>query len=1104
MKAVKLVVNSFFGCAKPERGILSVCLLVCFFSSTVSANCEDWIARVVSIQGNVDVQVDGNKTWVSAKLQQTFCEGDVVRVNNTSRAALELHNETIIRLNQNSTLVLSGPKKEVSWVDLIKGSLHSITRVPRSLKIKTPFVNAAVEGTEFQVQVNDDHTLVGVIEGVVAVSNDHGSLRLKHDQSAVTYKGKAPVLRLDIKPTDSVQWSLYYPRTSVAELKQIEDVLAAGQVDAAEKMLAGNNSADALALRSIIAIAKNKKDQALTLSQQAIQSDSASVAAHIAHSYVLQARFNLSKALQAAKKAVQISNQNAIAWVRLSELHLSLGELSEGLAAAKRAVEIEPNLARTQTLLGFAHLLQYETEKAKQAFTRSIELDSSDPLARLGNGLATIREGKLKQGRREIEIAASLDTNNSVIRSYLGKAYYEEKRNKLAADQFALAKQMDPKDPTPWLYDAIRKQSDNDPVGALSDLRRSKALNNNRAVFRSTQFLDRDAAARSVSQAGIYGILGAEQLALVNGWDAVNLDFTNHSAHRFLADTYARMPRHKIARVSELLQSQLFQPLNADPVRPQLLETNLGAAGNSGVQDSTYGEYSSLFSKDGTRYRLGAVVGSDNTFAEDVNVSGVHKSFAYSVGQYHYETDGFRDNNDLKQDIYNIFLQSSLNASTDIQAEFRSVESEYGDLDLFFDVNSFSPTERNNRETRLSRIGINHRLDNNSRVLVSLINKKNKYLSSTTTTTQTIIPLPTAPFSGVSVSTDVSGNIDDSDADTVELQFVRQQKDLSYVAGIGYFDEDRDNTSTQDLTVTFDPALQAFFMLPPVLTNNLSVTNNVNASYKNIYVYANKSIGDDLLLTLGAAYDDMKSSVFDVSEFNPKLGLTWNGLKDTAIRMAYFEGIGRPINAEHTIEPTQVAGFNQIFDDFAGSKTRRYGIGIDHKWNKEFSAGMELSWRKLESPTFSGSGNVIDMRDEQLHRGYIQWHYDKNMVLSAEFYQEEQKGVFISPNKLITKFAPLSARVFWQGGNYSSLIATYVNQEVIDIPLTGEDTFWTVDLSVGLKLPRRLGEFRIEVKNLLDKNFSYYVNDRLSKARGPISPRFVPERQIFARFVYAF
>ena len=254
---------------------------------------------------------------------------------------------------------------------------------------------------------------------------------------------------------------------------------------------------------------------------------------------------------------------------------MSFADLDDALEAAQKAAAIDPSLSRTQTVLGFAYLTQVKTTESKKAFERAIELDQGDPLPRLGLGLAMIREGDLDAGRGELDIAVSLDPDNSLLRSYLGKAYYEEKLDKQAADQYEMAKSLDPKDPTPYFYDAIRKQTTNRPVEALQDMQKAIELNDNRAVYRSRLQLDSDLAARSASLGRIYSDLGFQQLGLVEGWKSVNTDPTNFSAHRFLADSYSILPRHEIARVSELLQSQLLQPLNMTPIQPHLAESNL-------------------------------------------------------------------------------------------------------------------------------------------------------------------------------------------------------------------------------------------------------------------------------------------------------------------------------------------------------------------------------------------------------------------------------------------------------------------------------------------------------------------------------------------------
>ena len=141
--------------------------------------------------------------------------------------------------------------------------------------------------------------------------------------------------------------------------------------------------------------------------------------------------------------------------------------------------------------------------------------------------------------------------------------------------EYTIAKELDPKDPTPWFYDAIAKQTTNRPVEALQDMQKAIELNDNRAVYRSRLLLDSDLAARSAALAGSTLIWASSSLALVEGWKSVNTDPTNFSAHRFLADSYSVLPRHEIARVSELLQSQLLQPINITPIQPRLAESNL-------------------------------------------------------------------------------------------------------------------------------------------------------------------------------------------------------------------------------------------------------------------------------------------------------------------------------------------------------------------------------------------------------------------------------------------------------------------------------------------------------------------------------------------------
>ncbi|MGH8646634.1 MAG: FecR domain-containing protein [Gammaproteobacteria bacterium] len=613
--------------------------------------CEPWAAKVVSIEGRVEASRIGEPRWVPARLKQTFCPGDRVRIESRSRAAVLLANQTILRLDEGRALTFTQVKSaEPSLLDLLKGAIHFLSRTPAQLRINTPFVSAGVEGTEFVLRVAAGETRLWVFEGRVRFSNAQGSLMLASGEAAAAQAGRAPQRRVVVRPREAVQWALYYPplidyrlasypvgpdalgirealkfyrhddlSSAFASLDKVPDAVRAasyhalraglllnvGRVDEARADLdralkLEPKNATVYALQSVILMVQNEQEQALSLARKAEELDPRSPIPKVALSYAYQAKFDLEKARQNIEQAIALAPTEALAYARLAELQLSRGDLERAVTTAKTAVALDPDLARTQAVLGFAYLTEIDIEQAKATFRKAIELDPASPLPRLGLGLAKIRDGELKEGTQEMEIAASLDPNNSLARSYLGKAYFEEKRGGLASSEFEIAKQLDPNDPTPWFYDAIHKQTTNRPVEALHDLQQAIELNDNRAVYRSSLLLDQDEAARSASLGRIYNDLGFQQLGLVEGWKSVNTDPNYYSPHRLLADNYAALPRHEVARVSELLQSQLLQPINITPVQPNLAESNLLLLEGSGPSSPSFNEFNPLF----TRNRL--------------------------------------------------------------------------------------------------------------------------------------------------------------------------------------------------------------------------------------------------------------------------------------------------------------------------------------------------------------------------------------------------------------------------------------------------------------------------------------------------------------------
>jgi predicted Zn-dependent protease len=1100
--------------------------------------CEPWVARLSSVQGHVERRVAGQEQWRPAGLRTAFCEGDAVRVRDNSRAALTLNNDTIVRLDQNTTVTFTGMRPdEPAWLDLVNGIAHFISRVRQSFKVVTPFVNAAVEGTEFLVAVREQEAQITVLEGRVAARNTQGELLLATGQTAVATASRTPALRTLVKPRAAVHWALYYPAIldfEAAAFTQLpgqwrqaaQDSLrayragditgalnridplpaqqteltpvyllraslrlsvgrvaeAAGDLDAVSAL--ADNPSPALALKSIIAVVQNQPARALELARQAVAANATDSAAALALSYAQQAHFDVEAALATLQSAVQQAPENALLWARLAELYLSVAELDAALDAAEQATQLSPDLARTQSVLGFANLAQININNAEQAFYRAIELDQAAPLSRLGLGLVTIRRGQLEQGRHQIELAASLDPNNSLIRSYLGKAYFDEKRDRIAATELSLAKRLDPNDPTPWFYDAIRKQTENRPIEALRDMQKSIELNDNRAVYRSQFLLDQDLAARSASLARIYSDLDFDQLALVEGWKSVNTDPGNYSAHRLLADSYAALPRHQIARVSELLQSQLLQPINLTPLQPELAEANLLLYEGLGPSDSSLLEFNPLFTRNRLALQGSAVIGGNDTFGNNLVHSGVHDNWSYSIGQYHYESDGFRDNNDQEQNIYNLFVQNAVSFKTSVQAEVRISDIDRGDLPLRFDPDEFSESSHQNLDAERYRVGFHHSLNPRSELVGSLI-----WADQDDT-------LKDSDFGEFRADVNTDGYL-------AELQHLFRYGQFRITSGAGHFDGDTDEKVVIDFGPPFAPT---------------QTREKADIDHDNLYVYSHTDILKNATIIAGLSYDDYSDNIIDRDQWSPKIGAVWDITRSTTLRAAAFRVLTRTVASEQTIEPTQVAGFNQLYDDLEGSKSKRYGVALDKQFSNRLYGGLEYSKRDVDAsfqviplPPAPSEVNIASS-EEVLLRSYLYWTPNESVALSAEYqYEDIDRDQDFPPDLLTgtpftdleTHRLPLGIVIHRPSGWFGGLKATYVDQEgrFLDqflLSTTAEDDdFWVVDAGVGYRLPKRHGFLSVGVKNLLDESFKFQDTD-------PVSPTFYPERLVFGRITVSF
>lgn len=1078
----------------------------------VAQECEAFLAELTGVEGVVEINRAESGTWARVALGDVVCIEDSVRVLAYARASLRLPDGTVLRLTEGTTLHgAEGQNGERTLWDVVRGLIHVISRDPRSLRFNTPFANAGLEGTEFVIDVSETQTRITVVEGVVEMSGAGGIVRVVAGQRATARADAATAIVAAPDLTEFLAWAVYYSPVWSLETPEPDAEpppdrandpqfyagraagrLAVGSIDGARADLAralaiDPGHAEALALEAVVAADLNDSREALRAAEAAVLAGPDSGTALVALALVQRERFDLAAAREILGQAVAASPDSAIAWARLAELELEMGSLSAARQSARRAAELDPALSHAPTVLGFAELMNLRFSDAESSFRRAIVLDQSAPLPRLGLGLALIRRGELEAGRAELELAVLLSPNDAILRSYVAKAYFDEQRESLSEVLLDLAQRLEADEPTSWMYAGLQKQAANRPVEAMRDFRRASALSDNEVVYRSRLRLDEDLAVRSAAHARPFRDLGFDQLALVSGWQSVLDTPSDYSGHRMLADSYSSLPRHQIARVNELFVSQLLQSTNLTAIPPQLAEPNLFIGNFLGVDSLAFSEFNPLLARNHVTVQGSGLAGGNDTRSHDLTLSGIDDRLSFSLGQFRFETNGLRENNDLESTVDNAFVQFRPNASTSLLGEFRSTDTVKGDLGFLFDPTNFSSLLRQSDEVDALRLGF-HRIRNDRTQLLGSAQFYDGDLAAS------IGPV-------FSLNSRIEGY-------SYDLQSYHRLPRWKIASGVTFVRKDSIESSL------------AMIPLPvPPFQSEQSTTTVTRAEQLSAYSYTQFAWTDKLTAIIGTSLDVMDNQDRDYRNISPKAGLVWEPMSGTTVRLAAFRTLQGPLVSKEIVpprlEPTQVAGFNQFFFGSEGDEAARLGLGMDQQASDSLHWGAELSARDIQSKIFVvdvGGGNTVlpVETDETLARAYAYWTLTDTMALSAEFQREtiDNNGDVLADGyaTLRTTRVPLGLRYFHPRGLRAGLETTYVHQSgafgergpggIIDTINPDSDRFWVADAFIGYRLPGRHGILSLHIQNLTDETFRFQDTD-------PENPSIMPERLVSLRLTLA-
>ena len=257
----------------------------------------------------------------------------------------------------------------------------------------------------------------------------------------------------------------------------------------------------------------------------------------------------------------------------------------------------------------------------------------------------------------------------------------------------------------------------------------------------------------------------------------------------------------------------------------------------------------------------------------------------------------------------------------------------------------------------------------------------------------------------------------------------------------------------------------------------------------------------------------------DTNVWSPKLGLEWRPTTKLRLRAAAFRSLKQPVL--ETIEPTQIAGFDQLSGNFTGTRVDEVAIGADYRLSGNLTLGVEAIHRNV-TPTFltvDETGDVDAVLGRQVdreYRAFIYWTPTDRIAFStdverSEFFQPQKEAVD-SPTEINTWLVPVQLGWFSPSGLFAMGRTTLLDQVVehdnrfLDRPREHNLAF-VADAVVGYRFPGRRGFVSLEINNILDESFHYQsdafrsadVQDREARISPLPRPLFLPERTVLLR-----
>ncbi len=1055
-------------------------------------------------KGMVLYEGDTLLTGEYGRIYALFSDESLLQLNGGARFAIE------------QTAKTAGWFSGLGIVDAAKKRLRSVYRLLKGemwmrnknrglvVDIDTPTMVLGVRGTELNAFTDGETTTVlTVLRGNVLATRGAEEVAATAGRQVVSRTGLPLQTSTLLSPEDTVQWTIHVPpglfappsgvssgpRRSVLEkasslaaqdkvseaVKAVEEGLAAypGDEDlqvygAALSLKSGRpseahdrlgrlasqypNNASAYRYFSLSALLLDKKEEALQAAERSIALEPSDPQGYILKSYAHQSMFDLSEASDALEKALAIDGTNATALLNLARIRFGSDYPEQAWNLLLQSEAAAPESGRVQELKGFLLLAKQQTDNAMAAFEKALQADSSLGESHLGLALCRMRRAEPEAAMEEMSAAVLLEPRRSLMLSYWAKMLYQLKRFDQALDMLALAKELDPKDPTPYLYEGIIHRDLNRPSEAVESLHAAIALNDNRGVYRSRFLMDQDLAVKNVNLFILYQQLGLSAWAQSKAVSSIKQDFANYAGHLFYGSALVDSGTRTVAGASELLLARILQPANFNAV-------------------NSFNSYTPFFDEPAIDGIATAKGGNHKNRGYDIAVFGAipEHNLAFYADNYYGATDGWRGTNTDRNSGIGALLKYDPTPDDQLSLSYRTLCQKQEDDALgrnMYDQPSNS-LDKTDADTDKLEFGYHHHFSPGTDFIFSFTYVKDD--------------AELFEFDRISDVFDIEGvdyyAFSDSEYERPFFQFQAQQTfeagDHQMLAGALLY---AGHTDAENFT-------EELFVYEDIILDYLasSSDHDPDSRLTSFYVRDIWQLHENWIVE-GALYCDRmtQSNPFtgvewDINELGPRLGVVWKATSSDTVRLAGFKYV-LPFTSSR-IDPTEIAGVPIFRNTEEGSVAKEVDLVWEHEWDKAFMSlgGFYVDRESTAGFVDAATGEEYEEHYKSRLKGVelaCNRILGRGLAVSAGYRFQEVANAFFPDYDRKDHLASAGLNFVHHCGLAAGLAQTW-RYEDFDSDAYDNEDIWLTDFAMSYEIPGKTGLIALQVRNIFDNHFNW-------------------------------